>query len=363
MTPRAWHLALGAAALLCGMEGYARSLGPTPPGFGECYYLRGKTVELRYLTDTGTGYKALPDADAATFRALSDPARPGWNLWSCALDPVWAVDRARVYYREQSVPDADPASFEVVWGHYARDGKHVFYKHQRVPGADPQTLRMLPRDWAVDRSRAYFRGRPIASIADPASLDVLDPPFVRDRKHVYLNQTPLPDVDPASFERVPVKGEPPWRLYRDSRRGYYIDLERARFSPQDAVHAVDADPRTFAELGELYYTRDATQVFFKGQRLEGAQADTFRVLKRGRPWTHWGSDGRHVYYGGTRLDGADAAAFQVLGRYYARDSRAVYYLGQVVEGADPQTFRIEIASERRGQDAGARYEGAVRVRP
>jgi hypothetical protein len=119
--------------------------------------------------------------------------------------------------------DAPPSSLFTAGGYHVR-GDKVYYLHAfpgdafEIDGADPASFQVFDQTYARDRSTVYVDGRPLPD-ADAASFEVLDRPnFARDARHVYQRDRRVSD-DPAHFELL--DGE----LSKDSTAVYWSDGE------------------------------------------------------------------------------------------------------------------------------------------
>jgi hypothetical protein len=95
------------------------------------------------------------------------------------------------------------------------------------------------------------------------------------------------------------------------------------------------------------FGRDDNNVYYDGQIIEGAEANSFKVLGPGYESGGYAKDNLHVYFeksstSGTvaPITGADPTTFIGIGFAYAKDKYAVYESGLVVSGADPNTFSV-----------------------
>ncbi|HVZ75791.1 MAG TPA: DKNYY domain-containing protein [Candidatus Paceibacterota bacterium] len=112
---------------------------------------------------------AMPEADYATFQVSS--------LGN------YGKDRHYVYWCNQIVNDADPATFTVINGEYAEDASHVYWEgYYLLPGADPKTFSIVPVPGSDNMQTGYGK----------------------DATHVYNLYRPLQGADAATFTLVPV---------------------------------------------------------------------------------------------------------------------------------------------------------------
>jgi len=104
--------------------------------------------------------RTMDDADAASFKILGE---------------YWAKDAKRVYFQDKIV-EADPATIELVAGHFARDGQRVYgFLGQVVEAADPATFQPVGDSYFKDRTQVYYSGYPVSKVegADPGTFQVV----------------------------------------------------------------------------------------------------------------------------------------------------------------------------------------------
>lgn len=82
---------------------------------------------------------------------------------------LYARDKRAIYYRENELIGADPATFTVIDAPYAKDWQYVFYSSSKIDGADPQTFRVFSVRVTKDKNHAYLDGK-VAEEVDAATL-------------------------------------------------------------------------------------------------------------------------------------------------------------------------------------------------
>jgi hypothetical protein len=91
------------------------------------------------------------------------------------LNDSWATDGVSYYYVQQFAPKgilrSDYKSTKLLNDSYAVDREHAYYRTQSIPGADPATFKPLNECYAVDANRAYFEAAPVAG-ADVATFEL-----------------------------------------------------------------------------------------------------------------------------------------------------------------------------------------------
>ena len=127
--------------------------------------------------------------------------------------------------------------------------------------------------YEIDRARVYF-GEEVVMQADARSFVDLGFGYAKDRRNVYLNGHLLEFVDPSSFR---LKRGSAFRHYghdetdAETQRGYY----KTQFNVYYGNKKIDAQATTFVELGGGY-AKDAFNAYYRGKKVEGAFASTFK---------------------------------------------------------------------------------------
>jgi DKNYY family protein len=113
---------------------------------------------------------------------------------------LFTKDSRTVHVNGNPIPGADPATFRVLQGAYARDDQHVYHFADRIADADPVSFRALDGPYASDSQRVYWMGKTIAG-ADPGTFRVLNADFEcsADQVHAYYRQSVVAGTDPRSF--------------------------------------------------------------------------------------------------------------------------------------------------------------------
>ena len=145
--------------------------------------------------------------------------------------------------------NADQASFtKLAHKDYAKDKDAVFYQTKPIPGADPATFELLSDPiYTRDSSQCYLMGHPIDG-ADPQTFEVLTAPYSKDAKSIFCGTHRL-SVDNVTKFKV-LKGSSMWR---------------------------QGDNLASAVMG-FGWACDGTYHFYGGERVVGADYDSFRVI-------------------------------------------------------------------------------------
>ena len=192
-------------------------------------------------------------------------------LMACVNDAEYVVlDDAVVYShwtfsfgrRYDTIPGADPATFEQVKSWLGHDSEHVYYERDLVPGVDV------------------------------ASLEVVRKPLIRDKKDYYYKTKPLHVADVESFKIIKWSYGSFWA--KDSRYAYFEDQ---RF---------EADLPTF-KVKSMEYANDKNHVYYFGDLIPGADPATFKPIGK----SCYYRDKSHIWCGRDLLEDADYDSFEV----------------------------------------------------
>lgn len=221
-----------------------------------------------YARDTSTVYvdgRPLPGADAGSFELLNRPgfAKDAHHVYQRdrrlsddpahfeLLDGELSKDSAAVYWSDGAVLSDDPAHFAIVSNadHYlfTKDATTVHVNGNPIDGADPSTFEVLQGAYARDNDRVYYFTDQIAG-ADLASFRVLDGPYAADATRVYWMGKPIEGADPQTIRVLNADFE----CSADARRAYYRNsvvagADPSTFPPDRSVTRCDEISISFAE--------------------------------------------------------------------------------------------------------------------
>lgn len=252
-----------------------------------------------------------------TFGGWTYDDQPFEPLDPASFQPLgghFARDARSGYWRGRVVPDSDGASFEVLSEHEARDRRSVWWldtyrkaqeywawRHLRIEpiaGADAARYVSLGHGYGQDGQRAFFEGRPFP-VRDVAGFKPIDVRFARDGQRGYFERREIPDSDGASFALVdPAEGQ----HVRDARLVWHAHIE---------IDDPDRGPYPLVRL------------------LRGARPHSVKVLRQG-----YAVDGAQVWWRGLPLRGADGASFELVEgtslEVDAQDAKRRYLRGKPV---------------------------------
>lgn len=99
------------------------------------------------------------------------------------------------------------------------------------------------------------------------------------------------------------------------------------------------------------YGKDAYNVYYKGNKLLGADPLSFTYIVKGTIESLYFKDKKNIYYEGIKIERADFKSFKILGSGYSVDKNTAYYEGKKIRGSDSKTFKVsrcEIQDEHDG---------------
>ncbi|MBX3378311.1 MAG: DKNYY domain-containing protein [Phycisphaeraceae bacterium] len=179
---------------------------PASWSLGHGYSRRGDHIEFKGVRIDHAGRETLAGFEKTLGRRLV-LARDVHAASFVALSEEYSKDKNAVYYKWISpgqfwvvtIPNADPATFEVLDFNLAKDANRVWRTDVPIRGADAATAQVVNSGWVwKDRRTVYYQFTPLVG-GDPATFRHLNQAFYRDAQHVYWSTTRLKDADVNSF--------------------------------------------------------------------------------------------------------------------------------------------------------------------
>ncbi|MCU0749955.1 MAG: DKNYY domain-containing protein, partial [Akkermansiaceae bacterium] len=188
----------------------------------------------------------LPDADPASFELL------GGEL---------ARDHKRVWYRDEIQHGVDAATIERIEGGPVtayKDKNSVFYQYDAIAGADPASFKHIGAGYYADNKRVYWGPTPVPG-ADPSDFTVMGDSFIaKDSSRIYRSGEPLPGYDVASFELI-LHNEAGFQIFSD-KNGIHIDTMTFPRSKPGKIEIIDKETVLAGDLIHLVNTYQYTPV-------------------------------------------------------------------------------------------------------
>lgn len=167
-------------------------------------------------------------------------------------------------------------------------------------------------NYLVRGDEAIYDGKVIRE-ADAKTFQILGQGYAKDQYNVYLDGQVLRFVDPLTF-RLKEQGDA--YSHRGTERP--VDNHRGDYAHRPTYH------------------KDNFNVYFNGEKVKGASAQTFRDLGDG-----YGCDSFYAYYFGEKIAGSAGSSFKLIGHGYSKDAFNVFYNGEKIQGASISSFRVD----------------------
>jgi hypothetical protein len=221
---------------------------------------------------------------------FEDQALPGVTELT-VLNRRFAKSATQAFFRATPIAGADPASFEALDEHHARDARQVWHadtyrdlqdyfttrriRIRLLEGADPASFTLLPGDYARDAKRVWHEGTPFP-VKDAATFEVLADGFARDRQQGYYLRAAVAGSDGASFTVLDSQHA------RDARSFFHAHMDLGQSPPRVVSRRIaEADAGSFQALEGSGYARDARHVYWHGRPLAEADTTSFALLPTG----------------------------------------------------------------------------------
>ncbi|TPD54539.1 MAG: hypothetical protein C9355_07940 [Thalassolituus maritimus] len=215
--------------------------------------------------------------------------------------------------------------------------------------------------YSVAKSTAYFNAKPIVE-ADAESFDM----FKGDLSYFFAYHAW--DNKQTYYRGEVVEGAPGGPLEALNDLGWsrdYVASGETVIYGNTVLRGCSLSHLEFFEDIEKYWARCGEKIYYAGNIVEGADAQSFT------PLNSWLAHDNYRFYECTEVTDttADASSFQRIDGGYYRDHHRIFYLPdstiQEVEGVDLNTFEVvyEVLGEVRSdaRDAHSRYYNGERV--
>ena len=160
----------------------------------------------------------------------------------------YGKDKDSVFFNTCRIDGATPASFTPLDFGYSKDDKNVFYRCKKVEDVDLKSFHVVDRGMQI------------------TGADFTRDTFGKDKKGIFLGDQKVNDLDVNTFEVVT-------SIFVKDKNGVYT----YSFDENSRIQKIDElDTDTFVSLNNIY-TTDKDSVYCFGEKLEGADPDTFQV--------------------------------------------------------------------------------------
>lgn len=186
------------------------------------YFGLGQRIE-------GVGFEVLPYDYVRTSAAVFHYGRPVKVDVATfeVINPSVSMtrDKNRVYYRDVAIPKADPSTITQIKGYLFKDKRAVYSEGREIVGLSPHVARTFPLggEYTADDKSVYRRYAKIDR--DPATFEVLQPWYTRDKNGVYFKEIAIESADVESFVSTSLSRA------RDKNYQYYENRVECRLNP------------------------------------------------------------------------------------------------------------------------------------
>ncbi len=284
------------------------------------------------------------------------------------LNTFFTKDKNHVYFNGKLF-DADPETFQMVGGSYAKDRNAVYAITGEYDGSPPGTLLFLEQPDAISLTK-------VADI-DPGTFEIIPDSkginyseFSKDSSGVYFQLRKIPNTDPQTFSYLGAD-----RYFKDKNYIYYeqsdtkdgfsrwvvpidgSDPSTARVVETESMVIDDPDAYHVPQhhsLQKVSFVRDKNVAYYEEMRVIGVNPDSFDLGDfadhyRENPYGYFIYK-ENVYFVNTQasmlsrvlmqVKNTDVVTFTMLINSYAKDKNYVYYRGEVMPSADPTVFTV-----------------------
>lgn len=277
---------------------------------------------------------------------------------------------------------ADPKTFEIINGNFARDDKNLYIFGYKLDGIDPKTFETLNYEMIKDKNGVYFleniseenenseiktkklnlKGLDLRSFkkvddsdyyfkdknsiyyedsgnlhkienADLKTFKDLDYNFAKDKNNIYYKNKKLDGIDAASFEKIE------FNFIKDKNRLYKIDEDEEKNEIKLIPINEKVNLENFEEIGGNYYKDDKNLYHFgenEFKKIEGADPNSFKYDNEN--YTFIAKDKNNVYFEGEKVKGIDVKSAEGIDGLWIKDKNSVFYRGKKLEKISSNNF-------------------------
>ena len=277
---------------------------------------------------------------------------------------------------------ADPKTFEIINGNFARDDKNLYIFGYKLDGIDPKTFETLNYEMIKDKNGVYFleniseenenseiktkklnlKGLDLRSFkkvddsdyyfkdknsiyyedsgnlhkienADLKTFKDLDYNFAKDKNNIYYKNKKLDGIDAASFEKIE------FNFIKDKNGLYKIDEDEEKKEIKLIPINEKVNLENFEEIGGNYYKDDKNLYYFgenEFKKIEGADPNSFKYDNEN--YTFIAKDKNNVYFDGEKVKGIDVKSAEGIDGLWIKDKNSVFYRGKKLEKISSNNF-------------------------
>ena len=286
----------------------------------------------------------------------------------------------------EKLAGANPKTFEIINGNFARDDKNVYFFNKKVIGVDAKTFEEVGYDIVKDKNGVYFLENVSeenenleiktknlkADGIDLKTLKKLDNGYFKDKNSIYYelsgNLYKMKNVDLPTFEVLNSSYSSSVYFTKDKNNVYYNGKKLDGIVPNDfeqiqsyfikdkngiykfeegeneqdlKITPINAkiDFKNFKELDWKYFGDDKNIYYFDEEsfkKVDKADINSFERID----FTGFFKDKNNVYYEGEKVEGIDMNSIEVVNGMCIKDKNSVFYEGKKLRNISPTNFNI-----------------------
>lgn len=334
-----------------------------------------------YITDN-----LVPDADPKTFKSM------GYMTYYKDKNHVYFEERIDPMFIESrlvKLNEVDSKTVRTVTDNIIADNNGVYIKGRKVDVADPKTFVSRERPYFSDSKATYYLyddykpgAKPILLAYAPLVKKFTHDGYIQIGDVMFFATSSIPGADPYTFnvlDGMPLSYDPQksglcvvdygcW--YAKDKNGVYSNGKKIEMADLETFRLLDnvlLQGRGRDAVTQTEYALDKNHAYYLGDLLAGADVKTFKHIPSGGYRLDYASDATSVYWKSFRIEGADPSTFTVFDGQqpyegcgvgpYSKDAQHVYYKNELIPAADVKTFKIKEGNGYYGEDANHLFEG------
>ena len=316
--------------------------------------------------------------DIPSFEFLGD----SYNKYYRDKNNIYFLNDRDEKMKLEKLAGANPKTFEIMDGNFARDDKNLYIFEYKVDGIDSKTFETLNYEMIKDKNGVYFleniseenenseikvkkldsKGIDLKSFknvdnsdyyfkdkngvyyensenlhkienVDLKTFEALDYDFAKDKNSVYYENKKLNEIDTSSFEKIE------FNFIKDKNGLYKIDKN----DENDEIKLIPLNEKVnlenFEEIGGNYYKDDKNLYYFgenEFKKIDGSDPNSFEYDNEN--YTFIAKDKNNVYFDGEKVKGIDVKSAEGIDGLWIKDKNSVFYQGKKLEKISSNNF-------------------------